>query len=72
MTVKRLDFVHRHFRLCNVLHIWTIRAIPTMFVIHRRKIDYKCNRRILGKIQESIEVFIGNFRCHVSLKAVHV
>ena len=31
MTVRRLDSVHRlrYFRFCNVLHIWTIRAIPT-------------------------------------------
>ena len=31
MTVRRLDFIHRlsYFRFCNVLHIWTIRAIPT-------------------------------------------
>ena len=30
MTVIRLDFIHRlsYFRFCNVLHIWTIRAIP--------------------------------------------
>ena len=31
MTVRRLDFIHipSYFRFCNVLHIWTIRAIPT-------------------------------------------
>ena len=31
MTVRRLESVHRliYFRFCNVLHIWTIRAIPT-------------------------------------------
>ena len=31
MTVRSLDSVHRlrYFRICNVLHIWTIRAIPT-------------------------------------------
>ena len=31
MTVRRLETVHRlrYFRFCNVLHIWTIRAIPT-------------------------------------------
>ena len=31
MTVRSLETVHRlrYFRFCNVLHIWTIRAIPT-------------------------------------------
>ena len=31
MTVRKLESVHRlrYFRFCNVLHIWTIRAIPT-------------------------------------------
>ena len=31
MTVRSLISVHRlrYFRFCNVLHIWTIRAIPT-------------------------------------------
>ena len=31
MIVRRLETVHRlrYFRFCNVLHIWTIRAIPT-------------------------------------------
>ena len=31
MTVRRLESVPRprYFRFCNVLHIWTIRAIPT-------------------------------------------
>ena len=31
MTVRSLESVHslRYFRFCNVLHIWTIRAIPT-------------------------------------------
>ena len=31
MTVRRRETVHRlrYFRFCNVLHIWTIRAIPT-------------------------------------------
>ena len=31
MTVRSLKSVHRprYFRFCNVLHIWTIRAIPT-------------------------------------------
>ena len=29
--VRSLETVHRlrYFRFCNVLHIWTIRAIPT-------------------------------------------
>ena len=31
MTVRSLESVHRlrYFRFCNVLHTWTIRAIPT-------------------------------------------
>ena len=31
MMVRSLETVHRlrYFRFCNVLHIWTIRAIPT-------------------------------------------
>ena len=31
VTVRSLESVHspRYFRFCNVLHIWTIRAIPT-------------------------------------------
>ena len=35
MTVRSLESVHRlrYFRFCNVLHIWTIRAIPTYRVV---------------------------------------
>ena len=31
VMVRSLESVHspRYFRFCNVLHIWTIRAIPT-------------------------------------------
>ena len=41
MTVRSLDSVHRlrYFRICNVLHIWTIRAIPTYRVY--RLYDYE-------------------------------
>ena len=40
MTVKRLETVHRlrYYRFCIVLHIWTIRAIPTYRVY--RLYDY--------------------------------
>ena len=39
MTVRSLISVHRlrYFRFCNVLHIWTIRAIPTYRVIKKKE-----------------------------------
>ena len=41
MAVGRLETVHRlrYFRFCNVLHIWTIRAIPTYRVYRLYDID---------------------------------
>ena len=48
MTVRSLETVHRlrYFRFCNVLHIWTIRAIPTYRVY--RLYDTLQNRKYLS------------------------
>ena len=44
MTVKSLISVHRlrYFRFCDVLHIWTIRAIPTyrVYRLYNRRLVY--------------------------------
>ena len=57
MTVRSLISVHRprYFRFCNVLHMWTIRAIPTYRVYrlydHRMTMNHKCyNFEIRGVI----------------------
>ena len=48
VTVRSLESVHslRYFRFCNVLHIWTIRAIPTYRVY--RLYDYVFIFSVLG------------------------
>ena len=48
MTVRRRETVHRlrYFRFCNVLHIWTIRAIPTYRVY---------------RLYDNKGIFIGNY-----------
>ena len=51
-TVRRLESVHRlrYFRFCNVLHIWTIRAIPTYRVY--RLYDILVEQSLLTEMEE--------------------
>ena len=65
MIVRRLESVHRprYFRFCNVLHIWTIRAIPTYrvyrlydtdsMIIDIQAIEMMCDIDIVPSLSES-------------------
>ena len=59
VTVRSLISVPRprYFRFCNVLHIWTIRAIPTYRV-------YRLYDRDVLALENNASIYIGLFSKH--------
>ena len=74
MTVRRLDFIHRlcYFRFCNVLHIWTIRAIPTYRVYRLYdNIQYK-TLQLHSIRQKNGDIFVSSDQPHFRFLLSHI
>ena len=68
MTVRSLGTVHRprYFRFCNVLHIWTIRAIPTYRVYRLYDIYSQQLVNIITSIYVILEEIIASYSIYIT------